>query len=617
MAIPWRNNHFNHPSNISRLQTLIFNLQRWKHTIAADGETPQLGEVEHVDSSSNSRSNDVYLDMSNWKVVDSRVYGIYRDKVSLASLKALSLLRRNGFEAYLVGGCVRDLLLRRIPKDFDVITNANLKQIKKQFHRSKVVGNRFPICHVFIKGSMVEVSSFDTVAKVVDGEETISESQKPTFCTKEDFIRWQNCLHRDFTINSLFFDPSANRIYDYANGMRDLKLGKVQTVIPAYVSFKEDCGRILRGLRIAARLGLSFSAETAAAIKDLYMSLLDLDRRRLELEMDNMFSYGAAAPSLSLLKKFEILDILLPFHAAYLSEQGQDQNSWSSSMFLKLFSSMDKLLACDRPCSPSLWVALLAFHMALVNNPQDPLVVWAFSSSLYYGNWEDALEFARGKSNQHFSFLPEMSESCSTISDEQLAEKVHQFASQVTSSISALVEPESLINAMARYPQYTFPNYAYVSPTKGRAVIKLFDIFLKDIESYKGKNNKKEFNIDYLMLKHGHPSEVRFVLGKIIMDTMRSEVVQLDEEKEDLPVKLDSSDVSLSHSERIKKAGRNRKKQVVERSIENSEDQKTCEDQKTNTGLSRLFEENGHKPKSNQQQKPVVKKDHKLSSLFT
>ncbi|KAL5706176.1 hypothetical protein ACHQM5_024380 [Ranunculus cassubicifolius] len=586
MAIPWRNNHFNHPSNISRLQTLIFNLQRWKHTIAADGETPQLGEVEHVDSSSNSRSNDVYLDMSNWKVVDSRVYGIYRDKVSLASLKALSLLRRNGFEAYLVGGCVRDLLLRRIPKDFDVITNANLKQIKKQFHRSKVVGNRFPICHVFIKGSMVEFHS------------DIHSNLKSWW-------------------HSLFFDPSANRIYDYANGMRDLKLGKVQTVIPAYVSFKEDCGRILRGLRIAARLGLSFSAETAAAIKDLYMSLLDLDRRRLELEMDNMFSYGAAAPSLSLLKKFEILDILLPFHAAYLSEQGQDQNSWSSSMFLKLFSSMDKLLACDRPCSPSLWVALLAFHMALVNNPQDPLVVWAFSSSLYYGNWEDALEFARGKSNQHFSFLPEMSESCSTISDEQLAEKVHQFASQVTSSISALVEPESLINAMARYPQYTFPNYAYVSPTKGRAVIKLFDIFLKDIESYKGKNNKKEFNIDYLMLKHGHPSEVRFVLGKIIMDTMRSEVVQLDEEKEDLPVKLDSSDVSLSHSERIKKAGRNRKKQVVERSIENSEDQKTCEDQKTNTGLSRLFEENGHKPKSNQQQKPVVKKDHKLSSLFT
>lgn len=139
----------------------------------------------------------------------------------------LKNLHNKGFEAYLVGGCVRDLILNRIPKDFDIITNARLKQIKKQFHHCEIVGRIFPICRVHVKGSIVEVSSFDTVAKHAEKEEEPFVPKMPKGCPQKDLILWKNSMHRDFTINSLFFNPFVNRIYDYANAMQDLQLLKV------------------------------------------------------------------------------------------------------------------------------------------------------------------------------------------------------------------------------------------------------------------------------------------------------------------------------------------------------------------------------------------------------
>nr|GEY76676.1 polynucleotide adenylyltransferase family protein [Tanacetum cinerariifolium] len=113
----------------------------------------------------------------------------------------------NRFEAYLVGGCVRDLILNRIPKDFDVITTADLHQVKKQFHRSVIVGRRFPICRVSIKGSVIEVSSFKTLAKHSEDKERFLQSQMPKGCDKSDLKLWKNSMHRDFTVNS---NPEMN-----------------------------------------------------------------------------------------------------------------------------------------------------------------------------------------------------------------------------------------------------------------------------------------------------------------------------------------------------------------------------------------------------------------------
>ncbi|XP_058090637.1 uncharacterized protein LOC131237037 [Magnolia sinica] len=364
----------------------------------------------------------------------------------------LKILQNKGFEAYLVGGCVRDLLLKRIPKDFDVVTTAKLEQIQKEFRRSQIVGRRFPICRVYIQDSAVEVSSFETTGKNVKENETDDFSQMRASCDKKDFLRWKNCMKRDFTINGLFYDPFVNTIYDYAGGIRDLKMCKVQTIIPAQVAFKEDCARILRGLRIAARLGLQFSKETAIAIRDLSTSIMNLDKGRLMMELNLMLAYGAAESSFRLLHRFKLLEIVLPIHGAYLATQ--DRSAQSSIMLMKLFSSMDKLLACDRPTDCSLWVGLLAFHLALLKHPQDALVVWTLSSILYYGNWIKAVEVARENAQMRVQFIPEISETFGSKSNESLLEEVSDLASLVKSSIGALTSTNTLIETMARYPLF-------------------------------------------------------------------------------------------------------------------------------------------------------------------
>ncbi|CAK9164938.1 unnamed protein product [Ilex paraguariensis] len=463
---------------LSHLRALL-TLQRFNHNLAEAGSQAQ----PNANVGSDSVSQQGRIEFSKWRKMDSRTLGITRSMISWPSWIVMKVLQSKGFEVYLVGGCVRDLLLNRIPKDFDLITTAALKQIRKQFHHSEIVGRRFPICRVHVKGSVIEVSSFETVAQHAEKEKFLF-SQMPKGCDKKDFTRWRNCMHRDFTINSLFFDPFVNKIYDYANGMMDIRSLKLRTLIPAELSFKEDCARILRCLRLAARLSLSFSKETEAAIRKLSPSINNLNKSRMIMELNYMLSYGAAESSLCLLWRFNMLDILLPVHAAYLDQQTRKQSGQSSIMLMKLFFQLDKLVTCDRPSDCILcsilsildqpkyiallealwirayyfrssyikWVGLLAFHLGLLNKPQHALVVLTFASVLYHGNWKEGVKFARQNAQTPLSFVPEISEACEFISDDELAERVIQLASLVQDSIDILTDEDSLLETMARFP---------------------------------------------------------------------------------------------------------------------------------------------------------------------
>ncbi|KAK9990015.1 hypothetical protein SO802_025000 [Lithocarpus litseifolius] len=499
---------------LSRLKALI---NRFDHTLAKDGlEAPLYSEI-----ASDSEAQQGHVDMSKWRKVNSKILGITNSMISLPTWSVLNILKNKGFDTYLVGGCVRDLLLSRTPKDFDVITTAKLKQIKKQFHRSYIVGQRFPICMVHIKGTVIEVSSFDTVAKHDEEKEKFLSLQMPKDCNEKDFIRWRNSMCRDFTINSLFFDPFAKKIYDYANGMVDLSSLKLRTLIPAQLSFREDCARILRGLRIAARLGLSLSKDTETAIHDLSSSVQSLGKSRIMMELNYMFSYGAAEPSLCLLQRFNLLEILLPFHAAYLQEA--KQSSKRPIMLMKLFSHLDNLVTCDRPSDCSLWVGLLAFHLALVNNPQEAIVIWAFASALYHGNWEEGVKFAKEHAEMHVDFVPEILGSSNIKLDEELAKEVTLLASLVQDSMSTLAETESLFKSMSRYPFSPCSGFVFISNKVEKDVLEIFQVLVDDIESC--NNGREFFEIDYHLLGKGNLHEARFVLGKIILETMSGEVV--------------------------------------------------------------------------------------------
>ncbi|GMJ07870.1 hypothetical protein HRI_004456200 [Hibiscus trionum] len=459
------------------------------------------------------------IDTSKWKKIQASKVGISSSMISEPSWVVLNVLHKGGFEAYLVGGCVRDLLLNRVPKDFDVITTANLKQIKKKFHRAQIIGRRFPICLVHMKGSIIEVSSFETVSKHNEEKEKALSSLIPKRCGEKDLIRWRNSRHRDFTINSLFFDPFTGNIYDYNDGMSDLKLSKLRTLIPAHVSFQEDCARILRGLRIAARLSLSFSKDTERAMHNLSSSIGGLDKFRLMLEMNYMLSYGAAVPSICLLQRFNLLNILLPFQAAYINQQKSAKNSM---MLMKLFFKLDKLVSCDHPADSSLWVGLLMFHLALVNNPQDARIVWTFASVLYHGNWKAGVEFARELAKLEVKFVPEISGFSETKSDEVLAEEVAQFASLVQDSVWALTETNNLLESMSRYPFCPYSGLVFIPKRIAKNTAKLFDLMVEDIESFTKGRERISPEINYHLLGRGDPCETRYVLGKIILETMKS-----------------------------------------------------------------------------------------------
>nr|GEW68721.1 polynucleotide adenylyltransferase family protein [Tanacetum cinerariifolium] len=482
----------------------LFSLQGLYHKLA-----------EAVDAKPKPLSEDDYLvfkpgdiDVSKWKKMDARSLGINRTMVPVSPYTVMHILRIKGFEAYLVGGCVRDLLLNRTPKDFDVITTADLSQISKQFHNCEVVGRRFPVCRVYLKGSVVEVSSFDTLAKDAEGKEKFLESQMPKGCDKLDLLRWKNSMHRDFTINSLFYDPFLHKIYDYNDGMKDLLELKLRTLGPAQLSFTEDCARILRGLRIAARLGLSLSTEIKSAILKHRSSISQLGEHRIAMELNYMLSYGAAESSLYLLLKYRLLDILLPYQAAYISQQ-ETKSGQSSTMLMKLLSHLDKLVTCDHPSASRLWVGLLGFHLALVENPQHPFIILTFACALYHQSWDDGLKFARKNSLTLVNFERETLEPSNFTSDDEVAEKVNKLAMAVMDSIDLMAEadPDFPNHGLVCIPQYV-----------GNNTKQLFHVLAHKVETY--RKGRSSFAINYDLLKKGDSLETRFVLGKIILNTM-------------------------------------------------------------------------------------------------
>ncbi|XP_031401935.1 uncharacterized protein LOC116211619 isoform X2 [Punica granatum] len=496
MAMSFRNTKHGF---LFRLKALL-HFPRFNHVAAESrSRTPVITEMG---SESPQRIGEV--DVSKWKKFDSRRFGITRSMIPEYASTVLAILRHEGFDAYLVGGCVRDLLLKRTPKDFDVITTANLQKVKSQFRRAQIVGRRFPICLVWIKGSVVEVSSFKTAEEIAEEAKEIALPPNPSGSSEKDFIRWRDSMRRDFTVNSLFLDPFMHKIYDYSDGLRDLKSLTLRTLIPAQSSFTEDCARILRGLRIAARLGLKLSEDTKDAIRSLSSTIKCLPQDRIMMEINYMLSYGAAEPSLHLLWRFRLLEILLPLQAAYL-DQLDGVSSYSSSMLMKLFSNMDKWVSCGEPSKSILWIGLLAFHQALVRRPQDAIVVQAFGSILHFG-WKEGVEYARNKANHGVHFVPEILGSSSNYEVAKLADKVSNLAALVNKSVTTLSDSKSLTKSMSAYSLSSCSYLVFVPKKAVNDVQRIFEVL-------DSRNNEESSCRKSL-------SKTRSLLGKIILETM-------------------------------------------------------------------------------------------------
>ena len=293
-------------------------------------------------------------DFGKRHVVPARVHGINVDWVDERALDVVRTLHKRGFEAYIVGGAVRDLLLGLRPKDFDVATNATPEQVKAAFRRAFIIGRRFRIVHVvYGRGrdhEVIEVSTFrayldNAAAEQVKGNERTSKRQLEGIQHAVDssgrVLRdnvWgpqdQDAARRDFTLNAMYYDPETGNVIDYHGGIADAKKKVIRMIGDPAARYREDPVRIIRAVRFAAKLaksGFHIEAKTAAPLKRAVKLLADVPQSRLFDEMLKLLQTGHALASIAQLKAlglkgiYPLLDLVVargddPFVKAALQD---------------------------------------------------------------------------------------------------------------------------------------------------------------------------------------------------------------------------------------------------------------------------------------------------------
>jgi len=289
-----------------------------------------------------------------WRV-EPEIHALDLDdgRIDPDAAKVVRRLIRHGFEAYLVGGCVRDLLLGRSPKDFDVATSARPDDVRSLFRNSRIIGRRFRLVHVlFGAGRVIETATFrrnPQPQRNGNGEDLLIRRDNVFGDAHEDAAR------RDFTINGLFYDLDRKRVLDWVGGMPDIERRAIHTIGDPFVRFSEDPVRILRAIRFCARLDLGMSPDVYDAIVQCRGTLAMAARPRLFEEILRLLRGGAAHRSVWLAWETGVLDVLLPELATFLSDEREE-----ASVAWRLLSEVDRSDVANRSQDDIvLWTALL------------------------------------------------------------------------------------------------------------------------------------------------------------------------------------------------------------------------------------------------------------------
>src|SRR3954464_8161026 len=282
-------------------------------------------------------------------------HGIARESISPAAAKVCAVLREAGFSSQVVGGAVRDLLLGITPKDFDIATDARPEQIRPLFRRALIIGRRFRLVQAVLGGDTVEVSTFrgaDTASAEKDEHGRVLRGN--VFGTQEEDAR-----RRDFTVNALYYDPASEEIVDLHGGLDDLKKRMLRVIGDPETRYREDPVRMLRGVRLAAKLGLTLEAQTREPIRSLAPLMERVPPARLFDEMLKLLLSGHASACLRQLRDVGLHKGLLPLLDVIL-----EQPLGERFVTLALAQTDERVLA-ERPVSPAFLFAALLWHEVL------------------------------------------------------------------------------------------------------------------------------------------------------------------------------------------------------------------------------------------------------------
>jgi poly(A) polymerase len=238
------------------------------------------------------------------------------DQIDPDAAKVVLRLRDNDHLAYLVGGCVRDLLLGLKPKDFDVVTSATPNEIRRHFKNCRIIGRRFRLAHIFYGPKIIETSTFRANPRELEEEEGEGgETESGDLLIRRDNVFGtpeEDARRRDFTINGLFYDLKTGQVIDHVKGMIDLEARVVRTIGDPDIRFREDPIRILRAVKFAARCGLTIEPETYRRMMEHRGEIAKCAQARVSEEFYRLLRAGAAKRSMELLVETDLLEILAP-----------------------------------------------------------------------------------------------------------------------------------------------------------------------------------------------------------------------------------------------------------------------------------------------------------------
>jgi poly(A) polymerase len=285
-------------------------------------------------------------------------HNISRQLISESALKVLYRLNKAGYRACLVGGGVRDVLLGKRPKDFDVATNATPDQVKALFKNCRLIGRRFRLAHIRYGREIIEVATFRSLAPESSLTQLNNEGRilrDNTFGTIEE-----DALRRDFTINALYYDIDDFSVLDYAEGIRDLNNATLKLIGDPETRYKEDPVRMLRAVRFAAKLDFSIDELAAQAIYQNGHLLRDIPAARLYDEVLKIFHSGYAMKAYQLLRHYELFQYLFPQLDRYLKSEPSEA---VLDFIEQSLVNTDQRIAADKPVSPAFIFAALLWPL--------------------------------------------------------------------------------------------------------------------------------------------------------------------------------------------------------------------------------------------------------------
>lgn len=286
-------------------------------------------------------------------------HGIRREAISSGSRRTVETLQQQGYKAYVVGGAVRDLLAGMTPKDYDVATNATPEQVRQCFRRSRIIGRRFQIVHVSMGAETIEVTTFrghhgDAGSNKAQTDDQGRVLRDNVFGSEQD-----DAARRDFTVNALYFDPTSETIVDYHHGLADLKQKTLRMIGDPKTRYREDPVRMLRAVRLAAKLGLTIDPDASRPIREMSELIENVPPSRLFDEMLKLLTSGYAVKCVQQLRAEGLHRGLLPLLDVILEEE-------IGKRFVTLaLESTDRRVRDGKPISPGFLFATLLWSEVL------------------------------------------------------------------------------------------------------------------------------------------------------------------------------------------------------------------------------------------------------------